>query len=222
MIIAIGVLAIITVLFLILSFCTGKKSGILLCEMTYFISFFCMYGVILYFVPKMSLEVVRYINHNVGYASVVGIMIAVVCDLVVKVIKRKEANSQKTIAFKGLSILGVIIFLTSIFLTMYTYVDISKKDMPVITSKENVIIYTDTEYEIHDLIEVENSHGEKIDKIVWAKGSYDDTTDIMISEDGQSFYVTDNHGELQICIQVYHSKLSEYESYDVRIGVNDK
>lgn len=222
MVIAIGIIAIITVIFMILSFCTRKKYGILLCEIGYCISFLCMYGAILYIVPQMSIEEVRYINHNVGYGSNVGIMIAVICGLIVKVIKRKEANSKKTIAFKGLAIFGVIIFVAGNFLAMYTYVDISKKDMPIVTSKENVIIYTDTEYEINDLIEVENSHGEKITEIVWAKGSYDDTTDIMISEDGQSFYVTENHGELQICIRVYHSKHSDYEAYYVRIGVTDK
>ena len=216
MVIVIGILAIITVIFIILSFCIKKKSGILLCEIGYCLSFLCFYGVILYCVPKMSIEGVRYINHNVGYGSNVGIMTAVICSLFAKAIKRK------TIAFKGLAIFGVIIFLAGNFLAMYTYVDISERDIPIVTSKENVIIYTDTEYEINDLIEVENSHGEKIIGIVWAEGSYDDTTDIIISEDGQSFYVTENYGELQICILIYNSKLSDSEAYVVRIGVTDK
>jgi hypothetical protein len=170
----------------------------------------------------MSLEIVREINHKVGLVAYGGLIIAVVCILTAKVIKDKIEGSVKVIVFNSLAILGIIMFCAGNFCAMSTYVELDQRDIPVVNLKENVIVSTDTEYKISDFIDVENSHGEEFTKIVWAKGSYEDTTDIVISDDKKSFSIADSHGNLKIQILVHHSHYSDSETKVIYVSVDEK
>lgn len=217
-----AILLVIMVTLIVLSFFLKTRGKIFLCTMGYLGSFVCMCSVILRNVSVMSLEIVREINHKVGLVAYGGLIIAVVCILTAKVIKDKIEGSVKVIVFNSLAILGIIMFCAGNFCAMSTYVELDQRDIPVVNLKENVIVSTDTEYRISDFIDVENSHGEEFTKIVWAKGSYEDTTDIVISDDKKSFSIADSHGNLKIQILVHHSHYSDSETKVIYVSVDEK
>ncbi len=178
----------------------------------YYVSYIIAVILLLTNISRMSDKLVRIINSNMIYFSIFGILL-IICSFIAKFVIKKKNIFNKRAMSNSLTIFGVLVIILSNFITMYTYIELTKRNEPVVTVFENVIVYTDTEYHIEDFISIENSHGETFGKVVWADGNYEDTTGIVLDENKESFTVSEDNGELYIMIYVYGVDSSEIDDY---------
>lgn len=204
------------------SFFAKTKRAQVLCILGYIASFAAALILFLSTVSRMDNDLLHLINQNMDKVMAAGlILIAISCISEIAVRKKRLDNEKKT-AVRGLFLLGVLIFIGSNMVTIMTYVEITERDKPIVSVKENVEIYIGEEYEIGDIIKVENSHGEEFVKVVWAKGAYDDTSGIYVSEDEKTFTVSEGKGTLHIEILLHHAHYSDVEIVTVNVSVKEK
>jgi len=211
---------IITLILLVGSFLVKTRNSTIACGVGYLVTFWVAIVCLCNSVKSMTLEQARFINHNAGYCMVLGVVLILIGIVLHAWIKLKKQNHQeKKHAAVMLALFGVFIFIASNIMTMTTYIQISHLNMPIVTTKSIDTIYVGREYTLDDFVEVENSYGEEFGMVSWAKGAYDDTSDIVISENRKSFKVLAGEGQIHIQIWVHESHYSDIQTVTFNVNV---
>lgn len=92
--------------------------------------------------------------------------------------------------------------------------------MPIVTTKSIDMFFVGQKYTVDDFVEVENSYGEEFGIVEWDTGVYDDTNDIVISENRKSFKVLAGDGQIHITIWVHESHYSGIQAVSLNVNVN--
>ena len=217
------ILLIITFAILVGSFLVKTKNRTIVCGGGYFATFWLAIACLCKSVKSMTLEQARFINHNAGFCMVFGVVLILIGSILHDWIKKKKQNSEgKKQAAGLLALFGVFVFIASNIMTMTTYIQISHLNMPVVTPKSIDMIFAGQEYTVDDFIEVDNSYGEEFGMIKWAEKSNDDSSDIVINENRNSFKVLAGEGRIHITIWVHESHYSDIQTVSLNVNVNKR
>ena len=215
------ILLIITLALLVGSFLVKTRNNTMVCGVGYLATFWLAIVCLCESVKSMTLEQARFINHNAGYCMVLGLGLILIGSIFHDWIKKKKQNNKEKKQAAGLlALFGVFIIIASNIMTMTTYIQISHLNMPIVTTKSIDMVFVGQEYTVDDFVEVENSHGEEFGMVEWAKGAYDDTNDIVISENRKSFRVLAGDGQIHIQIWVHESHYSDIQTVSLNVNVN--
>lgn len=91
-------------------------------------------------IPKMSDDMVSLFNGTLGYFTIAGFVVFVLFAAIGAFVKKKFHESVKPAFFAWISTLGVILMVTTQILTMYSYVELTKRE-----EIEETYIYEETE-----------------------------------------------------------------------------
>lgn len=215
------ILLIITLALLLGSFLVKTRNSTIVCGVGYLATFWLAIVCLCKSVKSMTLEQVRFINHNAGPCMVLGLCLILIGSILHDWIKKKKQNSKEKKQAAGLLVLfGVFVIIACNIMTMTTYIQISHLNMPIVTTKSVDMIMVGQEYTVDDFVEVENSFGEEFGIVKWVKGAYDDTNNIVISENRKSFKVLAGDGQIHIIIWVHESHYSDMQTISLNVNVN--
>lgn len=214
------ILLIITLALLVGSFLVKTRKHTIFCSAGYLVTFWLAIVCLCKSVKSITLEQARFINHNAGFCMVIGVVLIFIGAILHDWLKKKKPTSHKKQAAGLLALFGVFIIIASNIMTMTTYIQISHLNLPIVTTKSIDMIYVGQEYTVDDFVEVENSYGEEFGVVTWAEGAYDDTSNIIISEDKKSFQVLEGDGQIHIQIWVHESHYSDMQTVALNVNVN--